>query len=87
VYVFERPEFQSIVQHNEEIGKYRPKGAEELSVLNVPVPSGETRTLYIAFLVGIPDPAVDGVLFNAKLTLNTGQSFKLSKFVKITNPN
>ncbi len=83
VYLFDRPVFQEIFQHSTEIDKYPPKSFEELGTINQHVAEGETKTLYIALLVTISDRDVDSVLLNAKLSTNTGDSFKLGRFVAI----
>jgi hypothetical protein len=83
VYLFDRPVFQELLQHNAEIDKYQPKSFEELGAINQHVYEGETKTFYVGLLITVTDKDVDSVLLNAKLTTNTGDAFKLGKFVTI----
>ncbi len=83
VFVFNRPEFENIVQRSTGIAKFRPKSIEELGALDFAVPAGETKTLYMALVVNDPEKSADSVFLNVELAFNTGDAFNLSKMVGI----
>jgi len=83
IYVFDKPKFEDIVKDPAALGQSEPKNLEELGSLNLSIPPGETRPLYMAFATKVLAGAADALSFNLKLVFNTGASHSISKFVSI----
>jgi hypothetical protein len=83
IYVFDKPKFEEIGRNPAVLSQIEPKNLEELGSINLQIPPGETRALYMAFATKVPAGVADALSFNLKLGFNTGASHSISKFVSI----
>lgn len=84
IYVFDGPKFMELAKNETAFSQYKSKDLEELGSLNLTMPSGESRSLQLAFVVDAPKDSADMLFLNARLNFNTGAPYSISKFVRIT---
>ena len=75
-----------LVKNETALNQYKSKELEELGSLNLTIPSGESRSLQLAFVVDAPKGVADMLFLNASLNFNTGAPYSISKFVRINAP-
>jgi hypothetical protein len=81
IYVFEKPQFDAMMNDPNLLAGLQPRTHEELLTLNVTLPAGETRSLSFALAVDNPGPPLEGYLLSLKLVFNRGYEYDLSTYV------
>jgi hypothetical protein len=86
VYITDVPRYEDVKAGTADLTKYKSKGFEEYSSVNMTVGPGEVKTLKLAFLVSYAGTAIDAIFFNIVLEFHiAGRRFfhKLSKMAQL----